>query len=164
MRPRRFKNYSRYTDSQRIQEGRASVKQAKNHLEISEIFIDRFFDNKKTDQSDIRTGLVEIAMGIEIMLKGLLEYYGEEYEEEHTSVYNATLLEALKIPELQKEFLDMLGILMNVDFSYELKQILASEKSAKYNNYYYKSWWLTDAQRLRRMLLRFATKYILTDE
>ena len=98
------------------------------------------------------------------LFNDLLEYYGEEYEEEHTSVYNATLLEALKIPELQKEFLDMLAILMNVDFSYELKQILASEKSAKYNNYYYKSWWLTDAQKLRRMLLRFANKYILIDE
>ena len=81
--------------------------------------LEAFFTGGTKDQSLCREGLIDIQNGMEMMLKGLIEYYGESYIEEHYTNRNGAILEDLVRlhPEIS-ELNNIFGILGDDVFSF----------------------------------------------
>ena len=123
-------NYRKYTrmssngprkmsNKEMIEEAVDTVKIGKRKTVYGKDTLESFFKSGCIDQSLCREGLIDMQNGLEMLLKGIVEYYGESYAEEHYTVRNGELLEDLtrEIPEL-RELHDAFGILQDDDFSF----------------------------------------------
>ena len=92
--------------------------------------LESFFNTGAQDQSLCREGLIDLQNGLEMLLKAIIEYYGESYIEEHYTNRNSDILEGLtrEHPELL-ELNEVFGILSDDNFSF------TSYKCSKFPRY-----------------------------
>ena len=157
-----FRNYGRMSFDQKVSEAIDTIKMGKRRLVDSESLINSFFAGNREDQSLIRDGLFQLQQGIELTTKGIIQYYGDSYLEEHRTKANAALLENINLPEIQKHLSETCGIMEDDMFSYECHKIATSE--ARYKTTRFDNNFLNNAQKVRDILLRYINVYILFED
>ena len=102
-----------------VEEARDTIKIGCRKSYSGKDILEAFFYGECKDQSLCREGLLDLQNGIEMTLKGLIEFYGESYIENHYTDRNGEILEnlSLQFPEL-RELHEAFGILQDADFSY----------------------------------------------
>jgi len=120
-----------------------------------------YYSSDKSDYSLYREGFIDAQMGIEMFLKGLIEYYGESYLEAHHTKMNGSILENLsrEYPNLL-ELREAFEILQDNEFAYMMYkcskfpkyQKFSSDKKFRYNIY-----------QLIDLFIKYADQHILTE-
>lgn len=123
--------------------------------------LESFFNTGTQDQSLCREGLIDIQNGIEMMLKGLIEFYGESYIEEHYTDRNSNILEELIRfhPEL-KELNNIFGILSDDDFSFTFYKC---SKFPRYNTFKTNKQFRELAYEVIDVLIRYIDRFVVSD-
>jgi len=165
-----YREYTRPTSSgvrqmsnrEIVEEAIDTIKMGKRKSLSGRDTLEFFFQDGAKDQSLCREGLTDMQNGIEMLLKGLIQYYGESYVEEHSTDNNGNILkELVRFHQSLDELNDIFTILTDGDYSYMFF------KCAKFPRY---SVLRTD-RRFRNLsyilvdkLVSYVNKYIFTDD
>ena len=120
--------------------------------------LESFFNTGTQDQSLCREGLIDLQNGVEMLLKGLIEYYGESYIEEHYTNRNSDILEDLtrEYPELI-ELNEVFGILSDDNFSFTMYKC---SKFPRYSTFRTNKQFRNLAYRVVELLVLYANNHI----
>ena len=123
--------------------------------------LESFFDGGCADQSLSREGLLDLQNGLEMLLKGLIEYYGESYKEEHYTDVNGQILEDLarQYPDLYNLH-EAFGILQDDDFSFTMYKC---SKYPRYQSHKSSRNFRSLAYKLMDLLIRYVDTYVLIE-
>lgn len=137
-----------------IKSGRRRGIRGKDDLEL-------YFNTGHQDDSLGRDGLTDLQNGLEMMLKGIIQYYGESYREEHYTDRNGEILENLarQFPDLH-DLHDAFGILTDDDFSFTMYKC---SKFPRYQSYKTSRQFRNLAYKLLDLFIQYADTYILVD-
>ena len=147
------------TSREKVEEAIDTIKIGRRKAISGKATLDSFFTGGCKDQSLSREGLLDLQNGIEMMLKGLIEYYGESYKEEHYTNVNGQILEDLtrQNPDLH-DLHDAFGILQDDDFSFMMYKC---SKYPRYQSYKSSRDFRSLAYKLVDLLVGYADTYIL---
>lgn len=123
--------------------------------------LEQYFNTGRRDESLGRDGLVDLQCGLEMLLKGIIQYYGESYKQEHYTDRNGEILEGLsrQFPEL-RDLYDAFAILQDDDFSFTMYKC---SKFPKYQSYKTHKQFRSLAYKLLDLFINYANTYILID-
>lgn len=149
------------TNREIVEEAIDTIKIGRRKSIYGKTTLESFFTQGTTDQSLCREGLIDIQNGIEMMLKGLIEFYGESYIEEHYTDRNSNILEELIRfhPEL-KELNNIFGILSNDDFSFTFYKC---SKFPRYNTFKTNKQFRELAYEVIDVLIRYIDRFVVSD-
>lgn len=142
-----------------VEEAKDTIKLGRRKVIYGKDTLESFFKTGCSDQSLCREGLMDLQNGIEMLLKGLIEYYGEAYKEEHYTNVNGEILDNLsrQHPELHNLH-DAFGILQDDEFSFTMYKCSKFPRYQTYKtnkNFRSLSYMLTD------LLIAYVDTYIL---
>lgn len=145
-----------------VEEAKDTIKIGKRKSIHGKETLEAFFDGGSTDQSLCREGLIDLQNGIEMLLKGIIEYYGESYIEEHYTDRNSDILENLirEYPEVY-DLHDIFGILTDDDFSFTFYKC---SKFPRYSSFRTNRRFRSLAYRVIEHLIRYVDEYIFIDD
>jgi hypothetical protein len=146
-------------NTERVEEAVDTIKIGKRKAINGKATLEAFFQGGCTDQSLCREGLLDLQNGLEMLLKGLIEYYGESYIENHYTDRNGEILENLnrQVPEIH-ELHNAFGILQDDDFSFMMYKC---SKFPRYQTFKTNRNFRNLAYTLADLLINYANTYIL---
>ena len=149
------------TNSEMVEEAIDTIKIGRRKTIHGKSTLHSFFRDKCSDQSLGREGVLDLQVGLEMLIKGLIEYYGESYVENHYTDQNGDILEGLcrQYPELITIH-DAFGILKDDDFSFGMYKC---SKFPKYETFKTDKTFRNLAYKLADLLLKYVNTYILVD-
>lgn len=150
------------TNNEIVEEAIDTIKIGKRKSLMGKATLDSFFSGGSTDQSLCREGLIDLQNGIEMLIKGLIEYYGESYIEEHYTDRNSDVLEGLirEFPEVS-ELHDIFGILSDDDFSFTFYKC---SKFPRYSTFRTNRRFRDLAYRVTDILIRYVNRHVFSDD
>lgn len=124
--------------------------------------LDLFLNGGTKDNSICREGLIDLQNGLEMLLKGIIQYYGESYIEEHFTANNAPILESLfrLFPETVK-LKDAIPILEHDDFSF---MMFKCSKYPRYSSFKTKQDFIKQAYKVLFIFIGYVDKYIVPED
>ena len=144
-----------------VEEAKDTIKLGRRKVIYGKDTLESFFKTGCSDQSLCREGLMDLQNGIEMLLKGLIEYYGEAYKEEHYTNVNGEILDNLsrQHPELHNLH-DAFGILQDDEFSFTMYKC---SKFPRYQSHRSNRNFRSLAYKLMDSLIRYVDTYVLVE-
>lgn len=138
------------------QEGRVLIKHGIKAQSIAIEFIDAYTADK-TQIADKDWGCYMLQQSIELLLKGLIKYYGEDYRSGHLVKYNAQLLLTMSehYPEL-REIQDTLSTLATTLIASEMQKW---QSIARYKELCVKFNAIKQADEISETLVQYIRRY-----
>ena len=119
-------------------------------------YVDKDKSMSERDTSLIKDGLFNMQQSIELIMKGIIKYYGEEYVIGHTTAQNADIIDNLSYEHQElRELNDIYPFLKDLRFSNEMDAI---EKRCRYLPYRVIPSIVRDGQQVRDRLIRYVDK------
>ena len=144
-----------------VEEAKDTVKIGKRKAIAGKDTLEAFFAGGCKDQSLCREGLLDLQNGLEMLLKGIIEYYGESYIENHYTDRNGDILEGLS--RENRDLIDLhdaFGILQDDDFSFTMYKC---SKFPRYQTFKTSRDFRSLAYKLADLLINYVDTYILID-
>ncbi len=156
-----YNGLSPMTSCEIVEEAKDTIKIGRRKAIQGKSTLSSFFDTGCTDQSLSREGLLDLQNGLEMLLKGLIEYYGESYKEEHYTNVNGQILEGLarQYPDLCALY-EAFEILQDDKFSFTMYKC---SKYPRYQSHRSNRNFRSLAYKLMDSLIRYVDTYVLVE-